>query len=315
MKIGFKGKTKAIKITACTILFFFLFYLLIFNSNHSQAINYSNVYDYAQLPSTDINLNTIITTVDYWRSGVSYQVQVDIQFSSWTATTYDQIRINSIEIYGATGTFSVTGLNHVMSASVHPSLTENISVYYSGASDPIYLAVLVKYNLHWNGGDWLTETCCGPVGLYVNMNDAPTVSPELDVEFVENQTGYSISWDLHDSDGNLASYSITNNSIPFRSDTCSNPTSQMINVNLNGLSIGTYTFVIQVQDARGETDTDTVIVKVTDGSSSGPPAGSDTPPPIPGFEACILFIGLTCLLLIYSGIRARFNPNLSTGKG
>ncbi|NVM01527.1 MAG: hypothetical protein HWN67_04295 [Candidatus Helarchaeota archaeon] len=134
----------------------------------------------------------------------------------------------------------------------------------------------------WTSGSLITISVDGlPIGTYtfictvndttgnsasdtviVTVSDStpPTISAPADIPYELGDTGYSISWTANDLAPNL--YVITNNTVEVASGAWTSGVP--ITISVDGLPIGTYTFVCTVNDTTGNSASDTVIVTVND---------------------------------------------------
>ncbi|KKL86255.1 hypothetical protein LCGC14_1946560, partial [marine sediment metagenome] len=86
----------------------------------------------------------------------------------------------------------------------------------------------------------------------------PTLTSPADITFNEGDTGNEIAWTANDL--NPATYSITKDGTEIEADNWVD--GQTFTVDVDGLSYGTYTYVITVYDVDGNFAMDTVIVNV-----------------------------------------------------
>jgi hypothetical protein len=98
------------------------------------------------------------------------------------------------------------------------------------------------------------------VTVTVTGNDAPQLNEPNDITYYQGSTGNVIPWVVTDAISGTRTWSVTRNGVPFDSGTWTSNTP--INVNIDGLNAGLFTFVITVNDGYGGTDTDTVLVEV-----------------------------------------------------
>ena len=91
------------------------------------------------------------------------------------------------------------------------------------------------------------------------LDPIPSLNQPADISYTEGDTGNSISWIA--TDNNPTIYIITENTVEVQSGSWSSGTP--ININVDGLSQGSYTYIIIVSDQAGQTATDTVIVTVS----------------------------------------------------
>ncbi|MFQ5832657.1 MAG: hypothetical protein ACE5H4_08150 [Candidatus Thorarchaeota archaeon] len=131
---------------------------------------------------------------------------------------------------------------------------ETISVTVDGLSLGTYNYTILVTDV---GSNTATDT----VWVTVSDGTAPTVDSPADVEYNEGQTGNSISWnpsDLHPS-----SYVVYMEESPYKSGAW-NSSSETITVSVDGLSVGTYNFTVEVADVGGNSASDMVLVILYD---------------------------------------------------
>ncbi len=95
------------------------------------------------------------------------------------------------------------------------------------------------------------------------VNIAPIVSSPIDISFNEGDIGNSITWFITDT--NPDTYIITQDGITV--DSGSWASESEITISLDGLTEGTYTFIIIVADDEGLSASDSVDVTVSIGSA------------------------------------------------
>lgn len=95
------------------------------------------------------------------------------------------------------------------------------------------------------------------------FNGQPILSQPSDISYRETAIGYYIHWNITDSSVSDAQYNITRDGTSLISGK-SWSTDTMIWMNVSGLSIGTYTYVIVASDGFGGYVEDEVIVQVTE---------------------------------------------------
>jgi len=88
---------------------------------------------------------------------------------------------------------------------------------------------------------------------------APSIIGPADFDYVVGQVGRSITWIPEDYDP--ASYSVTLNGIEVLSGAW-NSTAENVTISVDGLAVGSHTFVVTFVDGSGNSATDTVIVTV-----------------------------------------------------
>ncbi|MBN1215131.1 MAG: glycoside hydrolase family 9 protein [Candidatus Lokiarchaeota archaeon] len=86
----------------------------------------------------------------------------------------------------------------------------------------------------------------------------PSINSPANVEYQEGETGNSLSWIA--TDDNPTTYTITRDGSQVASGSWSSGNS--ITINVDGLSIGTYTYICTVSDVDGQTNSDSVAVTV-----------------------------------------------------
>ncbi|MFX1512350.1 MAG: Ig-like domain-containing protein [Promethearchaeota archaeon] len=99
---------------------------------------------------------------------------------------------------------------------------------------------------------------------------APSVSSPSDVSYEEGSTGNEITWTITDS--NPDKYNVTRNGIVVQSGLYASGV--LILINIDGLSIGSYTYKIGANDTFGNYATDIVIVKIVKSSQDDDEGGS-----------------------------------------
>ena len=97
------------------------------------------------------------------------------------------------------------------------------------------------------------------VQVIVSSTDPPTIDDVADFPYEEGSTGNDITW--HPSDTNPDYYSITRDGIIVDDGTWLGGD---INIDIDGLAYGVYTYVCRVNDTEGHEVSDAVVVTVTD---------------------------------------------------
>ncbi|MHA1929846.1 MAG: DUF2341 domain-containing protein [Candidatus Thorarchaeota archaeon] len=102
--------------------------------------------------------------------------------------------------------------------------------------------------------------------VFVEVYDetSPILDSPADIYFDEGDPGYSIIWDP--SDLHPTSYEIFRDAVFVRTGAW-NSSSETISISLDGLPYGAYSFMILVTDIGDNTDSDTVLVFVSDGTT------------------------------------------------
>jgi len=88
---------------------------------------------------------------------------------------------------------------------------------------------------------------------------APDIIGPADFDYVVGQTGRTIAWIPEDYDP--ASYSVTLDGVEVMSGAW-NSTAENVTISVDGLAVGTHTFVVTFVDGSGNSATDTVVVTV-----------------------------------------------------
>jgi hypothetical protein len=134
---------------------------------------------------------------------------------------------------------------------------ETITVAVDGLSVGTYNYTIVVTDV---GSNSANDT------VYVIVYDGtyPTIDSPADVPYDEGTPGNSISW--NPSDSNPVSYMIYKDGVPVKSGAW-NSSSETISISVDGLLVGTYSYVLEVTDIGSNTETDTVAVIVSDGTA------------------------------------------------
>lgn len=133
--------------------------------------------------------------------------------------------------------------------------------------------------------------------VYINVF-SPTANPlshPADINYNQGTTGNSIVWNVN-STGSTYHYSITQNGAPVVTNIASSSSSIVQNV--DGLSVGTYNYTVNLKDFNGIHWYDSVIVSVTQTrptSTTNSASSTSTIKTSPGFEMIFLFAGLIAL--------------------
>ena len=176
-------------------------------------------------------------------------------------------------------------INHPSDVSYEQGTTGNIITWTPADSNPYWYNItvnglLTSYDDPWLGGDIVmnidglslgthTAICyvydleghmtSDPVEIEVTTTAPPVIDDVADFGYEEGSTGNSITW--HPSDANPDYYSITRDGIIIDEGIW---VGGDLNIDIDGLSYGSYIFVCFVNDTEGQSASDSVVVTVTD---------------------------------------------------
>jgi len=119
----------------------------------------------------------------------------------------------------------------------------------------------------------------------------PTLSTPSDITYEQGTTGHSITWIATDANPDICTIYKDGIEITSGSWTSGIP----ISINVNGLNIGSYTYIITVFDVSGNSAIDTVIVIVNAASPDDSPVVDQG---IPGYSLKILTIAVISVIMI-----------------
>ncbi|MFW9965266.1 MAG: hypothetical protein ACFFCX_16960, partial [Candidatus Sifarchaeia archaeon] len=137
------------------------------------------------------------------------------------------------------------------------SSSESVSISVDGHGLGLFNYTIIVFDVEDN---YAFDT----VMVTVHDGTSPVVDSPFDVFFDEGDTGHQISWTP--TDAHPASYEIFRDAVSVKSGFW-NTTSETVSISLDGLPYGAYTFVIIITDIGNNTDSDTVLVQVSDGAS------------------------------------------------
>lgn len=193
--------------------------------------------------------------------------QVDVLVVDGTAPLVDSpADINYDE--GVTG-YSITWDptdTHPSSYTIYREGTPVKSGAWNTSEETISISVdglaVGTYNYTIKVTDVGSNTANDTVYVIVSDGTDPTIDSPADVPYDEGATGNSISW--NPSDLNPISYVIYKDGVPVKSGSW-NSSSETISISVDGLAVGTYSYVLEVTDIGSRTASDTVAVIVSDG--------------------------------------------------
>jgi plastocyanin len=129
---------------------------------------------------------------------------------------------------------------------------EEITISVDGLSSGIYVYVCNVY-------DQFDQFSSDTVLVTVSITQPPTIDDISDFSYEEGTTGYTITW--NPSDNNPDWYNVTRNGVIIVGEDGAWDGSS-ITILVDGLAIGTYTYICTVYDAHGNSVYDTVIIEV-----------------------------------------------------
>ncbi len=136
------------------------------------------------------------------------------------------------------------------------SSIETVSISVDGLSVGTYNYTILVTDV---GSNTANDT----VWVIVDDGTLPTIDSPADVPYYEDTAGHSITWDP--SDLNPVSYVIYKDGVPVKSGSW-NSSSETITISVDGLSVGSYSYVLNVTDVGSNVASDTVAVIVSDGT-------------------------------------------------
>ncbi|MCH8907866.1 MAG: hypothetical protein IH840_12330, partial [Candidatus Heimdallarchaeota archaeon] len=211
--------------------------------------------------------DTVVVTV--FDSTLPTFTVVPTDFSYTEGSTGNTISWTATDTNPATYSITRTGLNPLSGSW---SSGTAIILDIDGLGVGIYTFVITVLDL---AGNSASDTVVVTV-LTISDTTSPTVAGPIDFTYTEGSTGNSISWIA--TDANPATYSIERTGLNTLSGSWSSGTAIILDI--DGLGVGIYTFVITVLDIAGNSASDTVVVTVltiSDTTSSERPTTSDEP--------------------------------------
>ncbi len=131
------------------------------------------------------------------------------------------------------------------------------------------------------------------VQVFNFANSPPLLTSPSDLSYQVGQTGKSISWIVTDTSVGTTSYTIYKNSSSVRSGSWNSGAS--IQIDVDGLPVGTYNYTLEVQDGLGGITSDEVHVTVNSSSSQNNP---DETTGIGGYNvACLTVITVVSITI------------------
>ena len=115
------------------------------------------------------------------------------------------------------------------------------------------------YNLEIRAYDNYGHYCAAIIVISVVDDTLPSINHPTDIEYDEGDTGVSISW--YPSDDNPVRYEIWRDDVLLRSGDW-NISSEVIYIDVDGLSAGAYVYTVIVVDYGGHSTSDSVLVRV-----------------------------------------------------
>ena len=254
----------------------------------------SGASEYLFQLDTSTSFTTPILNITLPSSSTSYTP------SSILATNTYYWRVAGIDSDGDIGDFSVyrtlnivqdtnaPTINNPTDVSYELGTTGNTITWLPSDSNPNWYnitlnGILTSHDDPWNGGNIVMNIDGLPLGTYTvicNVYDyhglmnsdsvdievvstaPPTIDDIIDFDYEEDSTGNSITW--HPTDTNPDYYSITRDGFVIDDGPWSGGD---ININIDGLAYGSYTYVCFVNDTEGQSASDSVEVTVTDNAA------------------------------------------------
>nr|MDO8110769.1 PQQ-binding-like beta-propeller repeat protein [Candidatus Sigynarchaeota archaeon] len=93
-----------------------------------------------------------------------------------------------------------------------------------------------------------------------STNLAPAITSPADIVYLQGTTGHSISWNITDATTGSTSYTIKRNGV--NQATGSWATGNLVSINVDSLSMGTYNYTLEANDGLNGASKDTVFVDV-----------------------------------------------------
>ena len=186
----------------------------------------------------DVTIPNIVTSGDFTVSEGVLNNEITWNLSDTHPFEYTILR-NSTDI----------GANNV------PWVNGPVTTSLDGLSKGYYSFTITVYD---DSGNFNTSS----VVVHVDDTTAPTITPYPDTTIVEGVNGNTIQWAVDDAHSNLYYILKDGNPTPVQSGSWS--TSSNISFSLDGLSIGSYTYFLYVNDTTGNSMTDNVTITVKD---------------------------------------------------
>ncbi|MFW9786562.1 MAG: hypothetical protein ACFFE1_02700 [Candidatus Thorarchaeota archaeon] len=204
---------------------------------------------------TDVGSNTAIDTVYvivYDATNPTIDSPADVLYDE--GTTGHSISWNPSDLNPVSYVIYKDGVP-VKSGSWNSSL-ETISISVDGLAVGSYSYVLEVTDI---GSNNASDT----VLVIVSDGTFPTIDSPLDITYNEGATGYSITW--NPSDLNPQNYTIYRDGSPVKTGLW-NSSSESISISVDGLAMGSYTYMIVVEDVGKNKASDSVLINVVDGT-------------------------------------------------
>ncbi len=138
--------------------------------------------------------------------------------------------------------------------------TSNFAIEDSTLVDTAVLPI-GEYPIEVRAYDPSDNYCTAKIRLTVEDTVSPDISHPDDIEFTDGTTGQFITWTFTDSNPDTFEVYLNGTLIM---DGIWNETSDSLSLNLDGLDVGTYVFLITITDAGGNSVSDEVTVVVSE---------------------------------------------------
>ena len=223
---------------------------IVFPLNSSLAAGFYVVDIYVNDTSNNISMDTVnVTVVDDIAPVITHPADI-LNYSQDTSSNV--ILWTGTDLHPSTYTVEKNGSLW----STYNSISWSSGVQFSVNIDTLGLGY---YNftiyMYDQSGNLVTDS----VIVYVTDQTSPSISGPSDFNVEYGSSSNTITWIV--SDTNPMNYSISNNTQLFESG---NWDGSNIVINIDNMDLGTYTFVLTLEDIAGNQSTDTVIVNVED---------------------------------------------------
>jgi parallel beta-helix repeat protein len=141
--------------------------------------------------------------------------------------------------------------------------------------------------------DALDNSALDTVFVYVSDTTSPVVDSPTDIQFEEGTPNQFITWTPFDFDPD--SYTIHRDGMLLESESW---TGSQVIVNITGLSVGSYTYLLTVYDGTGNSVTDTVVVSVIEPVTTPTTSPTITPTPLDINTLAVITLGIGSVVVV-----------------